>query len=72
MPWRVADLDPGPPCVVCSVPTHARPVPQIHKGILKQFKYALVWGLSAKHRGHKVGKDHELEDEDIVQIVKKI
>lgn len=33
---------------------------------------ALVWGSSVKHMPQKVGKDHELEDEDVVQIVKKI
>ena len=42
------------------------------QGILKQFKYALVWGSSAKHRPQRVGKEHILEDEDIVQIVKKV
>ena len=36
-------------------------------GILKQFKYALVWGTSVKHRPQKVGKEHVLQDEDIVQ-----
>ena len=45
---------------------------RIHKGIIKQFKYALVWGTSVKHRPQKVGKEHVLQDEDIVQIVKKI
>ncbi|KAF8339096.1 developmentally regulated GTP binding protein 1 [Cantharellus anzutake] len=44
----------------------------IHKEIAKQLKYATVWGTSAKHsRGQKVGLDHVLEDEDIVQLVKK-
>jgi hypothetical protein len=32
---------------------------------------ALVWGLSVKHNPQKVGKDHTLEDEDVIQIVKK-
>jgi uncharacterized protein len=32
---------------------------------------ALVWGASAKHNPQKVGKEHQLADEDIVQIVKK-
>lgn len=45
---------------------------RIHKGIMKQFKYALVWGISVKHKPQKVGREHVLDDEDIVQIVKKI
>lgn len=32
---------------------------------------ALVWGASVKHQPQKVGKDHTLQDEDVVQIVKK-
>lgn len=45
---------------------------QIHKAILEQFKCAYVWGSSVKHNPQKVGKDHVLKDEDVVQIVKKI
>lgn len=44
---------------------------RIHKGIMKQFKYAWVWGKSVRHQPQRVGKDHVLVDEDIVQIVKK-
>jgi ribosome-interacting GTPase 1 len=33
---------------------------------------ALVWGSSVKHQPQKVGKDHILNDEDVVQIVKKV
>ncbi|XP_049849280.1 developmentally-regulated GTP-binding protein 1-like isoform X2 [Schistocerca gregaria] len=44
---------------------------KLHKAILQDFKYALVWGSSAKHIPQKVGKDHVLFDEDIIQIVKK-
>ncbi len=36
---------------------------RIHKGILRHFKYALVWGVSVKHRPQKVGASHMLEDE---------
>ena len=32
---------------------------------------ALVWGSSVKHNPQKVGKDHVLMDEDVVQIVKR-
>jgi len=45
---------------------------RIHRQLIKQFKYALVWGLSVKHNPQKVGKDHKLQDEDVVQIIKKI
>jgi ribosome-interacting GTPase 1 len=40
--------------------------------MIKQFKYALVWGTSVKHKPQKVGKEQVLQDEDIVQIIKKI
>ncbi|CAG8591222.1 6412_t:CDS:2, partial [Dentiscutata heterogama] len=43
----------------------------IHRGIVKQFKYALVWGSSAKHQPQKVGLSHVLADEDVVQLVKQ-
>lgn len=44
----------------------------IHKSIMQSFKCALVWGASVKHQPQKVGKEHELVDEDVVQIVKKV
>ena len=31
-----------------------------------------VWGTSVKHNPQKVGKDHVLHDEDVIQIIKKI
>ena len=45
---------------------------KIHRGLLKEFKYAIVWGTSVRHQPMKVGKDHQLDDEDVIQIVKKI
>ena len=42
----------------------------IHRGLIKEFKHALVWGTSAKHNPQVVGKDHLLDDEDVVQIIK--
>ncbi|KAJ2685651.1 GTP-binding protein rbg1, partial [Coemansia spiralis] len=43
----------------------------IHRAILKEFAYGLVWGTSVKHNPQKVGKEHVLLDEDVVSIVKK-
>jgi len=44
----------------------------IHREIMRKFKYAIVWGSSAKHAKQKVGKDHELQDSDVVQIIKGV
>lgn len=58
------------------LPKHKRTVEhfcnRIHRNMIKNFKHALVWGVSAKHRPQRVGKDHILEDEDVVQIVRKV
>eukprot|EP01094_Clydonella_sp_ATCC50884_P013021 TRINITY_DN23306_c0_g1_i1.p1 TRINITY_DN23306_c0_g1~~TRINITY_DN23306_c0_g1_i1.p1 ORF type:complete len:389 (+),score=110.27 TRINITY_DN23306_c0_g1_i1:74-1168(+) len=43
----------------------------IHKDFEQQFKYAIVWGVSAKHQPQRVGLAHELLDEDVIQLVKK-
>eukprot|EP00755_Sulcionema_specki_P035302 Sspe_Gene.21652::Locus_8131_Transcript_1_1_Confidence_1.000_Length_1271::g.21652::m.21652 len=45
---------------------------KLHRSMIKDFKYAWVWGASVKHNPQKVGKDHPLLDEDIVQVVKKV
>lgn len=45
---------------------------RLHKQLLAQFKYAWVWGSSVRHQPQKVGKEHILMDEDVIQIVKKI
>jgi len=44
----------------------------LHKSLMKNFKYALVWGSSVKYQPQKVGREHTLNDEDVVQIVKKV
>mmetsp|Transcript_16906 Transcript_16906/g.35494 ORF Transcript_16906/g.35494 Transcript_16906/m.35494 type:complete len:420 (+) Transcript_16906:151-1410(+) len=39
--------------------------------MLRDFNFALVWGKSAKHSPQRCGVNHELADEDVVQIVTK-
>lgn len=38
---------------------------------MKDVKYVLVWGISARHYPQHCGLGHVLQDEDVVQIVKK-
>jgi len=45
---------------------------KLHRSIVKEFKYALVWGSSVKHQPQKVGIEHPLHDEDVVQLIKKV
>ncbi|KAJ4460272.1 putative Developmentally-regulated GTP-binding protein 2 [Paratrimastix pyriformis] len=43
----------------------------VHRTLQDNFKYALLWGTSAKYSPQRVGFSHVVEDEDVVQIVKK-
>lgn len=40
----------------------------IREEFIKYFKYARIWGPSAKYPGEKVGLDHVLADGDIIEI----
>ncbi len=44
---------------------------RLHRDLARDFKYALVWGKSAKFPGQKVGINHVLQEGDIFTIVKK-
>ncbi|PNS18626.1 GTP-binding protein 1 [Sphaceloma murrayae] len=41
----------------------------IHRTLKESFKYALVWGASARHIPQRVGLGHVVADEDVVSIV---
>ncbi len=43
----------------------------VSKDMFDNFNYALVWGTSTKHSSQRVGKDHELQDEDVLQVIAK-
>ena len=42
---------------------------QIHRTLKETFKYALVWGASARHVPQRVGLSHIVADEDVVSII---
>ncbi|MDR0524139.1 MAG: GTP-binding protein [Candidatus Methanoplasma sp.] len=43
----------------------------IHRDFKNNFRYAMVWGASAKFPGQTVGMDHVVEDEDVLTIIVK-
>lgn len=45
----------------------------IHRSLADptQFRYALVWGRSTKHDPQRVGLSHDMDDEDVIQVVTK-
>lgn len=44
---------------------------QIHKSLVDDFRNAVVYGSSVKHQPQYVGLTHELQDEDVITILKK-
>lgn len=42
---------------------------RLHRDFKKRFRYAQVWGLSAKHEGQRTGMEHVLYDNDVITIV---
>jgi ribosome-interacting GTPase 1 len=44
---------------------------QIHRTLRDTFKYAMVWGASARHVPQRVGLSHVVADHDVVSIVAK-
>eukprot|EP01055_Gregarina_sp_Pseudo9_P001368 Gregarina_sp_Pseudo_9__1367@NODE_1915_length_1256_cov_5_786360_g1776_i0_p1_GENE_NODE_1915_length_1256_cov_5_786360_g1776_i0NODE_1915_length_1256_cov_5_786360_g1776_i0_p1_ORF_typecomplete_len368_score52_87MMR_HSR1_Xtn/PF16897_5/7_4e42MMR_HSR1/PF01926_23/3_1e26FeoB_N/PF02421_18/2_9e18TGS/PF02824_21/9_4e03TGS/PF02824_21/3e13Dynamin_N/PF00350_23/1_2Dynamin_N/PF00350_23/0_00073MnmE_helical/PF12631_7/8_2e05PduVEutP/PF10662_9/0_00021GTP_EFTU/PF00009_27/0_048GTP_EFTU/PF00009_27/69RsgA_GTPase/PF03193_16/ len=52
-------------------PSVENAVRQIHAELLKDMKCCMVWGRSTKHNPQQVGAGHILQDEDVIQIVKK-
>ena len=41
---------------------------EVHKDFVKKFDYARIWGASAKHDGSRVGLNHKLSDDDVVEF----
>ncbi len=41
---------------------------KIHKDFIQKFKFAKIWGKSAKFAGQKQGLEHKMADSDVVEI----
>jgi len=62
-----ADLD--EPLVLMNGSTVRTVCEHLHRDFVNLFRYALVWGNSAKFPGQSVGLDHALDDGDILSII---
>lgn len=61
----------GDPLVVRDNSTIGDLCHSIHRDFKDKFKYALVWGSSAKHSPQKCGLNHKIDDEDVVSLFTK-
>ena len=41
---------------------------QVHKDLNRDLKYAVLWGRSGKFDGQRVGRGHQLADEDVIEL----
>jgi hypothetical protein len=64
-PGRKPEKD---PVVMPAGTTVGELVKRLHTYFLKYFKFAKIWGNSAKYAGERVGLDHVLLDKDIVEV----
>lgn len=62
---RFEGVDKKEPLMVREGSTIGEACAQIHRELAANFKYALVWGSSAKHPGQRVGLQHVLQDGDV-------
>ena len=64
---EAADMD--EPMIMRSGCTVGDVSDRLHKDFRRKFRYARVWGDSAKHAGQRVGADHTLADGDVLTII---
>ena len=62
-----ADLE--EPLVILDGSTVQTVCEHLHRDFVRMFRYALVWGKSAKYPGQSVGLGHELCDGDVLSII---
>jgi ribosome-interacting GTPase 1 len=59
------------PMMMRSGSTIADACERLHRDLKAYFKYAQVWGKSAKFPGQKVGLEHKLLDGDVICVYKR-
>jgi len=68
-PKEPGEKEPSPkPLVIDEGTTVIEAAKKLHSKLYKEFRYARVWGSSAKYPGQRVGPTHVLRDGDIIEI----
>ena len=62
------DADTEKPLIIKRGSTIGDVCNKLHKDFVKKFKFARVWGKSARHPAQKLGLDHTLQDKDVLEI----
>jgi hypothetical protein len=62
------DVDLKEPLIIGKGSTIRDVCKKLHREMVDKFKFARVWGSSAKHPGQKLTLKHKLKDEDILEI----
>ncbi|VDK70638.1 unnamed protein product [Litomosoides sigmodontis] len=70
-PGNAPDLGPDDGLILRRGATIEHACHALHRNLATAFRYAIVWGTSAKFSPQRVGIHHKLHHEDVVQIVKK-
>ena len=58
----------GAPFVLPQGSTVAEASAYVHKDLVRGLKYAVLWGRSGKFEGQHVGRDHRLQDGDLIEL----
>jgi ribosome-interacting GTPase 1 len=65
---KLEEFERRDPVVLAIGSTIAEAAEQVHKDFGRTLKYAVLWGQSGKFEAQRVGRGHELTDEDIVEL----
>jgi len=68
---RTGETDYEEPMIVRNGSSVLEVCNKVHRNIKDEFRYALIWGKSAKFGGQRVGITHMLMDEDVITLVTK-
>ena len=62
------ELPRGAPFVMPEGSTVGDASANVHKDLVRSLKYAVLWGKSGKFGGQQVGRDHRLDDGDLIEL----